>query len=476
MEYARFVDNIFALGEMGSAKSVEAFKPYMFNSDCYVLGNLSTEHIFKYSGNSCEINEKELNAVAENLTTFTQYIAKLRNKIKLQVRKNYMKGTNNLLIYLINQFLVDYSRISKLFKEENYEGYLSDVYENLVSSDSNDIEIVEYRDDTEYYNLESTPSLESITQSYNNDFKAAYFRPITGGAISAFDGKHFTLDQIQEFYLSSLGLKNYISDDTDGFIQFISSVFEIGRSDSFIDQRGNFACKLDNGKYTTELWDELDRISGYYVKYKGYLSASDYVYPSDTVQNQLTDMAENYMGQRLSDQYLANVSDVYDQYRGEIEQMSSDLIELSSQYDELVGRDGYALYLNKSQCKYCYTNGEEDLVQYKHDWYNDNPDVYSSQYLIDKIGDLKSFVSGEKNMKCHPVLDTLEYVKTRFDSLSAKLMSNAEKPAEEYGYIDIASPYLDQEMRSIYAYLESESNLRKSELQGILANIRQQAQ
>lgn len=31
-------------------------------------------------------------------------------------------------------------------------------------------------------------------------------------------------------------------------------------------------------------------------------------------------------------------------------------------------------------------------------------------------------------------------------------------------------------MRSIYAYLESEANLRKSELQGILANIRQQAQ
>jgi hypothetical protein len=169
------------------------------------------------------------------------------------------------------------------------------------------------------------------------------------------------------------------------------------------------------------------------------------------------------------------VSDVYDQYHGDIEQMSSDLMELSTQYTELVGSEDYALYLNKSACKYCYTNGEEDLISYKHDWYNDNSAVYTSQYLIDKIGDLKRFASDEKNMKCYPVLDTLEYVKDSFDRISAQLMSDAEKPAESYGYVDIASPYLDQEMRSIYAYLESESNLRKSELQGILANIRQQA-
>ena len=31
LEYARFVDNIFALGEMGSTSSVEAFKPYRFD-------------------------------------------------------------------------------------------------------------------------------------------------------------------------------------------------------------------------------------------------------------------------------------------------------------------------------------------------------------------------------------------------------------------------------------------------------------
>lgn len=182
------------------------------------------------------------------------------------------------------------------------------------------------------------------------------------------------------------------------------------------------------------------------------------------------------MGQKLSDTYLSDVSDVYDQYHGEIESISSDFMELSSQYCGLVESKDYSLYFNKSVCKYCYTNGEEDLISYKHDYYNDNSAVYSSQYLIDKIGDLKRFASSDKNIKCWPVLDTLDYVRREFVRISSDLMSNAEQPAEGYGYADIASPYLDQEMRSIYSYLESEAGLRKSELQSILANIRQQAQ
>ena len=194
------------------------------------------------------------------------------------------------------------------------------------------------------------------------------------------------------------------------------------------------------------------------------MSDGDYEYPADIVQNQLTDMVENYIGNKLSDIYLEGVSDVYDQHHEEIEHMSADVLDISSRYVDLIGSDQYALYLNKSKCKYCYTDGEEDLVAYRHDWYNGNYDVYNSQYLIDKIGDLKRFVQDAKNMKCYPVLDTLDYVRAEFSRISAELMSKAENPAENYGYTDIMSPFLDEEIRSIYAYLDSESNLRKSEL------------
>ena len=195
LEYARFIDNVFALGNIGTVDSAQYSRPYRFDSNRYEVSSDISSHIFVYpSSEAAYINEDELNDVAVNLATLTQYISKLRQKVKLQVRKNYMKGTNNLLVYLINEFLVDYSRTSKLFSDYSISCALMDeIYGKLSSSDIDDIEVVEYMDDTEYYNLSSERSVESIVQSYNNDFKSSYFK-IVGGRLSAFDGKTFTLD------------------------------------------------------------------------------------------------------------------------------------------------------------------------------------------------------------------------------------------------------------------------------------------
>jgi len=48
--------------------------------------------------------------VARSLGVATTYVNKLREKLRLQIRKNYMKGTQNLLLYVINEYLIDYSR------------------------------------------------------------------------------------------------------------------------------------------------------------------------------------------------------------------------------------------------------------------------------------------------------------------------------------------------------------------------------
>lgn len=61
------------------------------------------------------MNEEALNFAAKCLTKIVSYITSLRERIKLQTRKNYMKGTNNLLRYLINQYLVDYAKTSYIF-------------------------------------------------------------------------------------------------------------------------------------------------------------------------------------------------------------------------------------------------------------------------------------------------------------------------------------------------------------------------
>ncbi len=48
--------------------------------------------------------------VAKNLANLTLYIQKIREKIKQQTQKNYMKGTNLLLVYIINEYLIDYAK------------------------------------------------------------------------------------------------------------------------------------------------------------------------------------------------------------------------------------------------------------------------------------------------------------------------------------------------------------------------------
>lgn len=56
-------------------------------------------------------------SVAQSLADTTFYISDIREKIKLQTRKNYMKGTYDLMLYVINEFLVDYSRTNPIFRD-----------------------------------------------------------------------------------------------------------------------------------------------------------------------------------------------------------------------------------------------------------------------------------------------------------------------------------------------------------------------
>lgn len=92
--------------------------------------------------------------VASMLAELTMYIQKLREKVRLQTRKNYMKGTNNLIRYVANEYLVDLARNSPIFKADAAENnYLKDVRAELSSHDIDNIEVVEYYDTTEYYNI-----------------------------------------------------------------------------------------------------------------------------------------------------------------------------------------------------------------------------------------------------------------------------------------------------------------------------------
>jgi hypothetical protein len=96
---------------------------------------------------------------AKSLAQITKYISKIRETIKLQARKIFMKGTNNLLKYTANEFLIDY--IDQLRSSMPYEK-ISAYVEKLSAHSINDIDVQEYWDLTEYMNLSTATTKYSV--------------------------------------------------------------------------------------------------------------------------------------------------------------------------------------------------------------------------------------------------------------------------------------------------------------------------
>ena len=105
LEYAEFVDNMVFL-----PTNFSSYIEYPYNSDYLMLLN-TAKHNSCISANDdgdVTIVRKYVEYAAMSLASITNYIAKIRDAIRLQTRKIFMKGTDNLLRYTANEFLIDY--------------------------------------------------------------------------------------------------------------------------------------------------------------------------------------------------------------------------------------------------------------------------------------------------------------------------------------------------------------------------------
>ena len=107
-------------------------------------GNIS----FDYNNPELMLDTDMINAVADRLVRMCNYICNLRERLKLQTRKNYLRGTNNLLVYLINEYLRNYP-----YSESLTDSTSTEAMDAMSRHSLNDIDIIEYYDPTEYYNL-----------------------------------------------------------------------------------------------------------------------------------------------------------------------------------------------------------------------------------------------------------------------------------------------------------------------------------
>jgi len=131
LEYANFVRNKYFSDYLQNGLSVYSYDRnyFIINSGSKGYGSIESEYgnfdkplIKDNLSEGYSLDEDMIMAVARSLADTAFYISDIREKLKLQTRKNYMKGTYNLMLYAVNEFLVDYSRLNPLFRSNEKIG------------------------------------------------------------------------------------------------------------------------------------------------------------------------------------------------------------------------------------------------------------------------------------------------------------------------------------------------------------------
>lgn len=218
LEYANFIDNKFFSDKQSASVDEYSYDPNYFN-----VGKTNLPGIFSTDG---EINTEVLDHVVNYLVNITLYIQKLREKFKLQTRKYYMRGTNLLLRYVINEYLIDYSRANLLNDDTNQ--YLR----TLSSHNIDNIEVVEYFDTTEYFNISTDYTKLAVDGETTN---RRFWDDVVQNNGDLDINNAFTSRQIEQFYLNTmLGQNKNIS--ISNFYNFLDSMYSLGANSSFIDK------------------------------------------------------------------------------------------------------------------------------------------------------------------------------------------------------------------------------------------------
>lgn len=276
------------------------------------------EHLLQQTGDGTwELRDAWIREIAQMLTTVTSQIRDVREQLKTQCQRNFMKGQFLLISYLVNEYLK------------------SNVYQNLkkigtitadLSALKNQVEIVEYVDPTEYFNIST--DIDIMPSDLNSRF---WEESNVQAAIGAIDNTNifailptidsqnlaFSLESLESFYRQILGskfkelsneigthtlsaktswspmLEYYVEDpDSAGSViisndlsvyehkqnchlfEFLSAVFDIGADKTYLDEQGNVI--VDGEPSTSSDWHEVK--SELFWKYSGNVSADEPYY------------------------------------------------------------------------------------------------------------------------------------------------------------------------------------------------------
>ena len=328
-----------------------------------------------------------LDTTVKNLVYYTTSIAKLREKIKLQLQRNNMKGSFNLLSYVVNEYLIEFSKSNIFNAIEDKEG-IDKALNSLSSHIQSDIEILEYYDSTEYYNISTVNSNKS---KYKNNLNIQYWNS-NQNDLNA-ENYAFTKEQIEQFYLSTLNLKQ----TTNDLVTFLSTIYSAGANTSYIDNDGiqHITSNDELSDSTTEMVNQFSgtRENGVLPQYnhKNKTHSSYQIHPylysfiEATNYNKIIDNGYyNDVVQQVEDEIVLSglSSDI-----GEFGQLIN--VALHNQYDFTGYRTLYEKSIHYSTKS--YNGNTSEVIDYPGAFYPDA--VY--MYLANKESSINSLLSGE---------------------------------------------------------------------------------
>ena len=253
VEYLKFIDRFFNATDkerlsnlINSVSIYDVDTSYIKITSAYLSARQSS--ILGDAGT--RINFGCVSAVAAVLADVCMAVSDIREHLKTQAQRNHMRGTKLLLSYVVSEYL----------KKCIPATYGAAVTQNISGMTRDKVQVVEYWDMTEYYNLSTDTSEAALNgNQVNAKFWESEIADVTGVGLADED--------ISKFYLSTLNLHTVVDDERD----FLNIIYELGADRGYVDKRtGNLVEGLLADDIYSQIESKFETLSNDYYALSNY--------------------------------------------------------------------------------------------------------------------------------------------------------------------------------------------------------------
>lgn len=243
----------------------------------YILLSSNTDIENTYNGflsvnenqTDCILNQAYIDLTVKQLVYLTKQIREIRESLKTQVQKNFMKGAFVLIEHIIKEYLCQLS--------QQYNSL-----SGIMPYDAINVDIQEYYDTTEYYNISSNISANDLNVPYwettkttkyimpynsNNMFELPHITYGSGSGISEIDIK-FLYETVlnSKFKTSADIITNDNNDDNTQLNNFLNVIYNSAAEKMYLSNDVIIYFDEENNEKHIPLNTELSSIFEQYKK------------------------------------------------------------------------------------------------------------------------------------------------------------------------------------------------------------------